>query len=88
MASHRNVLRGASEDYLATREFSDIASPDDKLRLLHCLFAVCAADDSISLVEEEEVRQVASELGLEHADFVAARSAFRDKREVLRGFKL
>ena len=85
MASHRNVLRGASEDYLATREFRDISSPDDKLRLLHCLFAVCAADDSISLVEEEEVRQVASELGLEHADYVRARSAFRDKREVLKG---
>jgi hypothetical protein len=46
---------------------------------------VCAADDSISLVEEEEVRQVASELGFSHREYTEARAAFRDKREVLRG---
>ncbi len=87
MAAHRNELLGVSEDYLATREFRKVADEGDCERLLHCLFAVCAADDSISLVEEEEVRQVANELGLEHAEFTAARSVFRDKREVLRGLR-
>ncbi|HSN53872.1 MAG TPA: TerB family tellurite resistance protein, partial [Candidatus Sulfomarinibacteraceae bacterium] len=59
----------------------------DRERLLHCLFAVTAADDSISLVEEEEIRQVANELGVEHAQFTEIRAAFRDKREVLRGLR-
>jgi uncharacterized tellurite resistance protein B-like protein len=85
MAAHRNQLLGASEDYLATREFNRVAADGDRERLLHCLFAVTAADDSISLVEEEEVRQVANELGIEHSRFTEIRASFRDQREVLRG---
>lgn len=84
MAAHRNELLGTTEDYLATREFKEVAAGGDAERLLHCLFAVTAADDSISLVEEEEVRQVANELGIEHARFTAIRSRFREKRAVLR----
>ena len=84
MAAHRNQLLGVTEDYLATREFKNVAGEGDRERLLHCLFAVCAADDTISLVEEEEVRQVANELGLEHAQYVRARAEFSDKRAVLR----
>jgi uncharacterized tellurite resistance protein B-like protein len=85
MAAHRNQLLGVSEDYLATREFRKVAAPGDRERLLHCLFAVSAADDSITLVEEEEVRQVANELGVEHSQFTEIRAAFRDKRAVLKG---
>lgn len=84
MAAHRNELLGPSEDYLATREFRRVAGPGDAERLLHCLFAVTAADDSITLREEEEVRQIATELGIEHAAFTAVRARFREKRAVLR----
>ncbi len=87
MAAHRNQMLGASEDYLATREFRKISSEADRERLLHCLFAVSAADDSISLVEEEEIRQASSELGIEHEQFTAIRAAYRDKREILRGLR-
>ena len=87
MVSHRNQLFGVTEDYMATREFRRLATDRELECILKCLFAVCAADDSISLVEEEEVRQVASELGLTHEEYVAARSEFRDKREVLRGLR-
>ncbi len=85
MALHRNELLGVSEDYLATRVFRDISSREERLRLLEAVFAICAADESITLVEEEEVRQIAAELGLEHADYVAARASFAEHREVLRG---
>lgn len=85
MALHRNQLLGVSEDYLATRAFRDVSSREERLQMLDALFAICAADDSISLVEEEEVRQIADELGLEHAEYVGARSRYRDQREVLRG---
>lgn len=87
MVSHRNQLFGVTEDYLATREFRRLATARELECILTCLFAVCAADDSISLVEEEEVRQVASELGISHEEYVAARSAFREKREVLKGLR-
>ena len=85
MAAHRNELLGVTEDYLSTREFKQVAAEGDAERLLHCLFAVTAADDSISLVEEEEVRQVANELGVEPARYTAIRSRFREKRSVLQG---
>jgi len=85
MVSHRNQLFGVTEDYMATREFKKLATELELDCILKCLFAVCAADDSISLVEEEEVRQVASELGFTHEQYIVARSAFREQREVLRG---
>lgn len=85
MAAHRNELLGTTEDYLSTREFRKVAGEGDNERLLNCLFAVTAADDIISLVEEEEVRQVANELGIESRTFNRIRAEFRDKRAVLRG---
>jgi uncharacterized tellurite resistance protein B-like protein len=85
MATERSVANGISEDYLATREFKRVAGDEERQRLLHCLFAVAAADEEISLEEEEEIRQVASELGFEHREFTAVRSGFREHRSVLRG---
>jgi uncharacterized tellurite resistance protein B-like protein len=85
MVVHRNRLFGATDDYVATREFRAMLSDQHRECMLRCLFAVCAADDSISLVEEEEVRQIATELGLSHEQYTAARAEYRDKREVLRG---
>ena len=85
MVAHRNQLFGVTDDYVATRLFKEIATDKHLACMLKCLFAVCAADDSISLVEEEEVRQIASELGLTHEQYVEARQAFREKREVLKG---
>jgi uncharacterized tellurite resistance protein B-like protein len=84
MATHREELLGASEAYLATREFRKVAAEGDRERLLHCLFAVTSADQSISLVEEEEIRQIANELGVEHVDFNRIRSQFREHRSVLK----
>jgi uncharacterized tellurite resistance protein B-like protein len=55
-----------------------------KLGLLECLFAASAADQSISAVEDHEIRRIASELQLEHGDFIAARSAFRQHLAVLK----
>ena len=66
---------GGTDDYLVTREFERIATREEKLELLDCLFAVGAADDSILTVEDNEVRRVASELKLEHADYIAVRAA-------------
>jgi uncharacterized tellurite resistance protein B-like protein len=76
---------GGTEDFLVTREFRQLATPEQCRELLDCLFEVSAADDAISGVEENVIRQVASELGLSRADLATARAAWREHREVLRG---
>ncbi len=46
--------------------------------------AVAAADDSISGIEEEQVRQISKELGFGDREYVHVRSAYNDKREVVK----
>ncbi len=84
IAKVQNRLFGETQNFLAAREFRDIASEEQKRELLHCMFAVSAADGSISVAEEETIREVARELVLTNADYIAIRSAYREKRAVLR----
>ncbi|MFH1130614.1 MAG: TerB family tellurite resistance protein [Pseudomonadota bacterium] len=87
IAKSRNRLFGGTEDFLVTREFKEIATQKQRRELLDCLFAVSAADDSISSAEEAQIWQIASELDFDHADYVTARSAYSSKREVLKSLK-
>jgi uncharacterized tellurite resistance protein B-like protein len=84
IAKTQSLLFGGTEDYLVTREFNKLATREQKLRLLDCLFAVSASDDSIETVEDNEIRRISQELGLEHGDFIAARLKFRDRLAVLK----
>jgi len=84
MAKSQNLLFGGTENYLVTREFNRIADREQKLALLRCLFAVSAADEDVSTVEDNVIRQIADELKLDHADFIAVRREFRDRLGVLR----
>ena len=73
-----------TDDYLITREFERIATRDEKLELLDCLFEIAAADSPILTSEDNEVRRVASELKLEHADYIAVRQRHLGSLNVLR----
>jgi uncharacterized tellurite resistance protein B-like protein len=73
-----------TEDFIVTREFAAAATREQKLALLDCLFAVSSSDSSIRTIEDNEIRRVASELKLEHADFISVRSAHTGHLEVLR----
>jgi uncharacterized tellurite resistance protein B-like protein len=84
MAKTQNALFGGTEDYLVTREFNRIATREQKLGLLRCLFAVSATDESVSVAEDNEIRRISRELRLTHRDFIEARRAFRDQLAVLR----
>lgn len=84
IAKSQNKLLGVTEDYLVTREFKAISTEAQRKELLDCLFAVSAADDSISAAEEAQVRQIASELGLSQRVFVNARAGWSEKRDVLK----
>ena len=84
IAKSQQALFGGTEDYLVTRELAATASRDQKLALLDCCMALAAVDEEVSLPEDDVVRQIASELGLSHADFIAARSAYREHLAVLK----
>jgi uncharacterized tellurite resistance protein B-like protein len=49
MAKSQNQLFGGTEDFLVAREFGRVASYDQKLALLECLFIVSATDHRITL---------------------------------------
>lgn len=84
VAKTQGKLFGATEDYLVTREFNRMASREQKLALLDCLYAVCAADRDVPVAEDDEIRQIAAEMGLAHPDFIAIRSAYRDYLSILK----
>jgi uncharacterized tellurite resistance protein B-like protein len=84
IAKSQARLFGGTEDFLVAREFAKIATRDEKRALLRCLFTVCAADQAISSVEDDEIKRIASELHLERQDFLEIRSAFREFLTVLK----
>ena len=84
IAKGQNRLFGGTENFSITKLFKEIAGEGEREALIHCLFAVSAADDSISVTEENEIWKIATELGITHSELVAIRSQYRDKREVLR----
>ena len=75
-------LRG-TQDFPVSLEFARIANAAQKRALIDCMFAVTAADKSIITAEDNEIRRVASEIGLEHHDFVTIRGRYRDRLAVL-----
>jgi uncharacterized tellurite resistance protein B-like protein len=83
MAKTQSTLFGGTENFLVTREFNKIATHEQKLALLDCLFAI-ASDDMISTVEDNEISRICSELHLSHDEFVSVRMAYREHRKVLK----
>ncbi|MCH6564078.1 MAG: TerB family tellurite resistance protein, partial [Myxococcales bacterium] len=86
IAKTQAVTLGATENYVVTRQFREVSTREQRLSLLRCLFAVAAADESISEAENTEITLIATELGLTQPEIVAARSVYRDKLAVLKGF--
>jgi uncharacterized tellurite resistance protein B-like protein len=84
IARHQNTLFGGTDNFLVTRELKNSASPEEKRSLLRCLFAVSAADDSISTEEEGIITRIAAELGMDREEMARVRAEFRDKRAVFR----
>jgi uncharacterized tellurite resistance protein B-like protein len=83
MAKTQNILFGSTENYLVSRQFRESATHDERMALLDCLYAVAAAEDFISTIEDNEISQIADELRIEHRDFISIRSRYRDNLAVL-----
>ena len=75
LAKTSNLLFGGTANFIVAREFAAMASYEQKLDLMHCLFEVSVTDESISLAEEGEIHKIAKELGISHPDLVALRVA-------------
>jgi len=84
IARNQATLFGGTENYLVTREFKNMSSREEREDLLHCMFAVSAADNIIDSSEEAVIRQAASELGFTQSQYVDIRSAYNDKRAVVK----
>ncbi len=77
LAKTSNLLFGGTADFLVAREFGALASYEQKLTLMRCLFAVSATDDRISTAEEGEIHRIANELKILREDLVTLRVAHR-----------
>ncbi|HEV8522880.1 MAG TPA: TerB family tellurite resistance protein [Terriglobales bacterium] len=84
IAKTQNILFGGTENFLITEEFNRIATREQKLKLLECLFAVSSSDQSVSSAEDHEIRQIARELQLTHEDYIGVRLLFREHLAVLK----
>jgi uncharacterized tellurite resistance protein B-like protein len=73
LAKASNLLFGGTANFLVAREFSELASYEQKLALMRCLFALSVADEAISTAEESEIHRIANELRIDRADLMALR---------------
>jgi uncharacterized tellurite resistance protein B-like protein len=75
LAKTSNLMFGGTANFLVARQFAELATYDQKLALLRCLFAVSATDERISMSEESELHRIANELRIDQADLVRLRVA-------------
>ena len=78
---------GGHDDFHVTQTFGGLATREQKLVLLDCLFAVSSTDASIVTAEDNEIRRISRELRIEHADYIAVRARHLEHLEVLRRSK-
>ena len=79
LAKFQELTVGETEDYVVTREFRKLATPEQRLNVLRACFLVVAADDTITAEESAVVNQIANELGIEDEQLRAMRAEFTDK---------
>jgi uncharacterized tellurite resistance protein B-like protein len=84
MAKLQARVRGATEDFLVTREFSRIASDEEKKAVVRTAFTVVAADDAISADEASVVNEIARELDIDRPTLNAIREEFVEKIDAIR----
>ena len=83
IAKAQNKLFGGTESFIVTKEFQGSTNLEERQQLLDAMFAVSAADDSISTEEEASILQISKELGFGREDFIKARTQWSEKRSVI-----
>ena len=85
MARTQQKLFGATDDFLVARDLGKIASYEQKVALINCLYAVASADKQIFAAEGDEIGRIGKELKVEQADLSELRSRYRDFLEARKG---
>ncbi|MFI5317482.1 MAG: TerB family tellurite resistance protein [Myxococcota bacterium] len=84
MAKTQATALAGTENYLVTRQFKEMSNRAQRVDLLRCLFAVAAADNNISVVENTEITLIGQELGFGGQEIASVRAAYRDQLSVLK----
>lgn len=79
MAKLQARVNGGTEDFVVTREFRSISTPDQRLDLLRCCFAIGASDGTISADEAGTINEIARELDIEPNDMNRIRAEFHEQ---------
>jgi uncharacterized tellurite resistance protein B-like protein len=79
MAKLQARSHGGTEDFVVTREFRSISTPEQRRALVRCCFAVAAADQTIGAEEASVVNQIARELDLEPAEVNVLREEYHER---------
>ena len=87
IARQQAFMFGSTEDYLVTREFKRVSTPEQRLGVLRACFQVAAANDEISSPESAVLSEIAAELDIEPADFDSVRAEHRDQLSVVRAIR-
>lgn len=85
IAKSQAKLLGGTENYVVTREFLEVSTRDQRADLLRCLFAVGAADGTISGAESAEIAAIAEELGFTRPELNGLRAQYREQLSELKG---
>jgi len=79
MAKLQAKTVGGTEDYVVTREFKSISSPELRLRVMRACFAIAAANGSISAEETSVLNQIAGELDIDDAQLNVIRADYHEQ---------
>ncbi|HEX3427178.1 MAG TPA: TerB family tellurite resistance protein [Candidatus Limnocylindrales bacterium] len=87
MAKLQARSQGGTEDFVVTREFRSISTPEQRQALVRCCFAVAAADGTIGPEEASVVNEIARELDLEPHEVNALRDEYHDQLSAVRAVR-
>ena len=87
MAKLQARLHGGTEDFVVTREFRTISTPEQRLALLRCCFVVGAADGTISATEAATINEIARELDLEPSQVNGVRAEFHEQLSAVQALR-
>jgi uncharacterized tellurite resistance protein B-like protein len=87
MAKLQERTTGDTSDYLVTREFRDVSTPEQRLQVLRACYQVAAADGGISGIESATLDEIANEFEFDRAQAAAVRAEFADRISARLGFK-
>ena len=79
MAKLQAMTVGGTEDYVVTREFKSISSPELRLRVMRACFAIAAANGTISAEETSVLNQIAEELDIDDATLNTIRADYHEQ---------